>query len=158
MSNSEIICDLENSPISIILIVEDNLADVALVREVLRESSTPHTLLVAKDADEAIQVLRHKGKYASAPRPDLVLLDINLPGQSGHDLLREVKMDKALKTVPVIMLTSSGADADIELAYQNGANCYLQKPPDLKGYLDVIGSLDSFWLRVSILPRRWKFK
>jgi len=139
-------------PLFEILIVEDNPGDVELVRQVLRESSTPHRLAVAKDGEEAMHMLRREGKYADAPRPHLILLDINLPKRSGHEVLQEMKADEALKTIPVVVFTSSASYQDIDQAFKYYANAYVQNPDHLNGYLNALQVIEAFWLKLSLLP------
>jgi CheY-like chemotaxis protein len=135
-----------------ILLVEDNPADVRLTREALRRGRVANTLHVVDDGDKALAFLRREGEYADAPRPGLVLLDLNLPGLDGRDVLAEVKADPSLRRVPVIVLTTSSAERDIAASYDLGANCFVSKPVALEEFLDVVRSFDAFWLTVVSLP------
>jgi CheY-like chemotaxis protein len=135
-----------------ILLVEDNPADVRLTREALRRGRVANTLHVVDDGDKALAFLRREGEYADAPRPGLVLLDLNLPGLDGRDVLAEVKADPSLRRVPVIVLTTSSAERDIAASYDLGANCFVSKPVALDEFLDVVRSFDAFWLTVVSLP------
>lgn len=132
-----------------ILLVEDNPADVRLTREMLRDSKVHNDLLVAEDAESAEHILGLGEEKASADeRPDLVLLDLNLPGKSGHHLLEELKAHPELRRIPVVMLTSSEAEEDIEKSYDRYANAYVTKPIDLEGISKVVRAIDHFWLQV----------
>jgi CheY-like chemotaxis protein len=132
-----------------ILLVEDNPADVRLTREMLRESKVRNDLVVASDAEEAERILGLGRDPATADaRPDLVLLDLNLPGKSGHELLEEIKTDAELRRIPVVVLTSSEAEEDIQKSYDRYANAYVTKPVDLDGISRVVRAIDDFWLQV----------
>ncbi len=135
-----------------ILLVEDNPGDVLLTREAFREGRLAHRLSVAEDGEEAICFLRQEGKHADAPRPDLILLDLNLPKKDGRQLLAEVKDDPLLRQIPVIVLTTSDAEQDIWRAYRLHANCYLTKPVQMDDFLAKIRSVEDFWLTVVRLP------
>lgn len=135
-----------------ILLVEDNPGDVRLTEEALREGKVKNRLHVARDGVEAIEFLRRQGKHAGAPRPDLVLLDLNLPRKDGREVLSEIKNDPELKTLPVVVLTTSSAEADILKTYSLHANCYIQKPVDLDQFVQVVKSIDDFWLTIVRLP------
>lgn len=135
-----------------ILLVEDNPGDVRLTEEVLREGKVRNRLSVTGDGVEAMSFLRREGKYAGAPRPDLILLDLNLPKKSGHEVLAEIKSDAGLKRIPVVVLTTSRAEEDIIKAYDRYANCYLTKPFDWERFVGVIKSVEDFWLTVVKLP------
>jgi CheY-like chemotaxis protein len=135
-----------------ILLVEDNPADVRLTQEALKEGRVRNSLSVAQDGVEAMAFLRREGAYARAPRPDLVLLDINLPRMNGHEVLAEIKSDPLLKRIPVLVLTTSSADEDIHKAYGLHANCYITKPVGMDQFIRAIESLDDFWLSVATLP------
>jgi len=132
----------------VILLVEDNPGDVRLTREALKENKLLNHLLVAQDGVEAMALLRREGKYADAPRPDLILLDLNLPKKDGREVLAEIKSDESLKRIPVVVLTCSQAEADIVRSYDLHANCYVTKPPDLVRFMNVIKSIDEFWLAI----------
>jgi CheY-like chemotaxis protein len=131
-----------------ILLVEDNLADVRLTREVLRIAEVPGELDVARDGVEALERLRSPG----AARPDLVLLDLNLPRKSGLEVLAEIKSDPALRSVPVVVLSTSRAESDVRRAYDLHANAYLAKPLSLRGFSETLGAFAAFWLRAATLP------
>jgi two-component system, chemotaxis family, response regulator Rcp1 len=133
-----------------ILIVEDNAGDVLLVQESLMEVET--RLHVAVDGLEALAFLRQEGKYADVPRPDLILLDLNLPRKDGREVLAEIKADADLKVIPVIILTSSRALEDIITTYRLHANSYISKPTDLDEYLDALKTVQQYWFRTTELP------
>lgn len=135
-----------------ILLVEDSPGDVRLTREALNEARVSNRLHVASDGVEAMQFLRREGKYANAPRPDLVLLDLNLPRMDGRQVLAEIKSDPKLKTVPVIVLTTSDAECDVLKSYSSHANCYLVKPVDVDSFFEQVRSLEGFWLAVVKFP------
>jgi two-component system, chemotaxis family, response regulator Rcp1 len=135
-----------------ILLVEDNPGDVRLTKEALLEGTVPHQLHVVPDGEAAIHFLRKLGQYEDAPRPDLVLLDLNLPKKDGKQVLQEVKKDPALREIPVVVLTTSKATSDINAAYGLHANCYIQKPVDLHRFWDIIRSIEGFWLEKASLP------
>jgi two-component system, chemotaxis family, response regulator Rcp1 len=136
-----------------ILLVEDNPADVRLTREALKEEKLTNNLSVVTDGVEAIAFLRREKPYAGAPRPDLVLLDLNLPRKDGREVLEEIKADPELKVIPVVVLTSSKAEEDIVRSYRLHANCYISKPVDLGQFLEVVRSIQEFWLTIVKLPR-----
>ena len=135
-----------------ILLVEDNPGDVRLTREALREGKIRNNLHVARDGVEALAFLRREGGHADAPRPDVILLDLNLPRKSGREVLSEVKQDPALRQIPVVVLTSSEAEEDIVRAYDLHANCYISKPVDLDQFITVVKSIEDFWFTVVKLP------
>ena len=135
-----------------VLLVEDNPGDVRLTREALRDGKVHNNLSVAPDGVEALAFLRREGKYADAPRPDVILLDLNLPKKDGREVLEEVKSDPALQSIPVVVLTSSEAERDIARAYALHANCYITKPVDLDQFITVVQSIESFWFSVVKLP------
>jgi len=135
-----------------ILLVDDNPGDVRLTQEAFRDAKVQTNLHVASDGVEAMAFLQREGKYMDAPRPDLVLLDLNLPKKDGREVLAEIKDDPILKTIPVVILTTSASEADILRSYRLHANCYITKPFGLEGFLDVIKSIDAFWLSVVKLP------
>jgi len=134
------------------LLVEDNPGDVRLTREALDESKLRNNLTVVGDGIEALAYLRREGKYAAAPRPDVVLLDLNLPRKSGREVLAEIKADPALKRIPVVVITSSEAERDILATYELHANCYVTKPVDLDQFIKVVRSIETFWLTIVKLP------
>jgi CheY-like chemotaxis protein len=135
-----------------ILIVEDNPADVRLMREALRTLDPPVTISVASDGEEALQFLKRQGKFADAPRPSLIFLDFNLPKYDSKELLQQIKADASLRLIPIAVLTTSNAERDVRDAYQRFANCYLNKAPDLEGFFRVIQAAAHFWLDVASLP------
>lgn len=135
-----------------ILLVEDNPGDVRLAQEALKESKMRNKLFVVDDGVEAMAFLRQQGKYAGAPRPDLVILDLNLPRKSGREVLAEVKNDESLKRIPVVVLTVSRAEEDIIKCYNNYANCYITKPLDFNQFMEVTKSIEDFWLTIVKLP------
>lgn len=131
-----------------ILLVEDNPADVALTEEALQESKLANRLMVAEDGEQALAILRRKGTHAHAPRPDLILLDLNLPGMDGREVLAEIKGDQALRRIPVVILTTSKAEEDVFRSYDLHANCYITKPIDLQQFVKVVKVVDEFWLTI----------
>ncbi len=135
-----------------ILLVEDNPADVRLTQEALREGKVKNSLNVARDGAEALAFLRREGPHAGAPRPDLILLDLNLPKKDGREVLAEIKADDELKRIPVVVLTTSSAELDILKSYSLHANCYITKPVDLEQFVTVVKAIDDFWLTVVRLP------
>jgi chemotaxis family two-component system response regulator Rcp1 len=143
----------EHRPVEILL-VEDNPADVRLTREALRDAKVVNTLHVVEDGEAAVQFLRRQGRYTDAPRPDVILLDLNLPRRSGHEILADVKNDPELRSIPIVVLTTSQAEEDILTAYRLHANCYISKPVDLAQLTKVVRAIDSFWFTVVTLPRR----
>ena len=135
-----------------ILLVEDNAADVRLTQEALKEGKVSNNLTVARDGDEALEILQRRGAQAGAVRPDLILLDLNLPRKDGREVLATLKADPALKQIPVVVLTTSSAEVDILKSYQLHANCYITKPVDLEQFIDSMRRIDGFWLGVVKLP------
>ena len=135
-----------------ILLVEDNPGDVRLTQEALKESKVTNNLSVAEDGVEALAFLKREGKYADAPRPDLLLLDLNLPKKDGRELLEEIKVDDNLRRIPVVVLTTSKAEEDIIRMYDQHANCYITKPIDFDQFINVIKSIEDFWLTIVKLP------
>jgi len=136
-----------------ILLVEDSLGDVRLTREAFKDAKVHINLHVASDGAEAMAFLGREGGHANAPRPDLILLDLNLPKRDGREVLKEIKESPTLKTIPVVVLTTSASEADVLGSYELHANCYITKPVDLEGFLKVVKSIDNFWLSVVKLPR-----
>lgn len=136
-----------------ILLVEDNPGDVRLTREALREAKVRNNLHVVEDGVEAMAFLRREGRYADAPCPDLILLDLNLPKKDGREVLAEIKGDPNLKRIPVVILTTSEAEQDILKAYDLYANCYITKPVDLEQFIKVVKAIEDFWLTIVKLPR-----
>jgi CheY-like chemotaxis protein len=141
----------EGRPIHILL-VEDNAGDVRLTREALKEGKVGNSLTVAPDGVEALAILRQEGRYAGETRPDLILLDLNLPKKDGREVLAEIKDNPALKRIPVVVLTTSKAEEDIVRTYDLHANCYITKPVDFDKFVSVVKSIDDFWLSVVRLP------
>jgi CheY-like chemotaxis protein len=137
-----------------ILLVEDNPADVRMTVEILKETKVRNTLTVAGDGNEAMDLLHRIGKYVQAARPDLILLDLDLPKKDGKQVLAEIKADPALKRIPVVILTSSKAEEDIVKSYNLYANCYVTKPVDLEQFVKVVKSIEDFWLMIVRLPQR----
>lgn len=131
-----------------ILLVEDNPADVRLTQEALREGKVKNNLSVARDGEEALAFLRREGQA----RPDLILLDLNLPRRDGREVLKEIKADPELRRIPVVVLTTSSAEVDILKSYELHANCYITKPVDLDQFITVVKSIDDFWLTIVKLP------
>ncbi len=140
------------SPIHILL-VEDNPGDAELTREALADSKLLSRLHVVRDGVEALAFLHQEGEYAQVPRPDLVLLDLNLPRKDGRAVLKEIKADPSLRLIPVVVLTSSQAEQDVARAYELNANCYVTKPVGLEQFLTIVQSIEQFWLTVVKLPR-----
>jgi two-component system, chemotaxis family, response regulator Rcp1 len=136
-----------------ILVVEDNPGDVRLIREALRDAAVQSRVQVAWDGVEALSVLMRQGKHTDAHRPDLIMLDLNLPKKGGWDVLREIKQDPSLQCIPVAILTSSEAEDDILRSYQLHANCFITKPGNLEQFLKVVKSIDNFWLAVVKLQK-----
>ena len=135
-----------------ILLVEDNPGDVRLTQEALADAKVCNNLHVAGNGIEALAFLRREGTYADAPRPDLILLDLNLPKKDGREVLADVKADPSLRSIPVVVLTTSQAEEDILKAYSLNANCYITKPVDLGQFMRVVKSIESFWLTIVKLP------
>jgi len=135
-----------------ILLVEDNPGDVRLTIEALKEGKISNQINVAVDGMDAMAFLRREGKYANAPKPDLILLDLNLPKKNGQEVLAEIKVDPRLKCIPVVILTSSQAEKDIVMTYNLHANCYIKKPVDFDQFIDVVKSIENFWFNVVKLP------
>lgn len=136
-----------------VLLVEDNPGDVRLTREALRDNKVHIHLSLVEDGVEAVTFLRREGKYANAPRPDLILLDLNLPRKDGREVLKEIKGDGDLKQIPVVILTTSTAEQDILRTYDFHANCYITKPVDFEQFLRVVKAIEDFWLIVVKLPK-----
>jgi CheY-like chemotaxis protein len=135
-----------------ILLIEDNDGDVLLTRRALKDAKVANNLDVVADGVEALEYLRRQGKYAGAPRPDLIMLDLNLPRKDGRQVLAEIKPDPALRSIPVVVLTSSSAEEDVVKSYDLHANCYLVKPVNFAGLMAVVKSIEQFWLTVVKLP------
>lgn len=136
----------------VVLLVEDNPGDVRLTQEALKQGQTDHTLEVVTDGEEALAYLNRENGYESAQRPDLILLDLNLPKCDGREVLEQVKHDPELHNIPVVILTTSEAAEDIQQAYLNHANSYITKPVDLDEFMTVVRTIEEFWLQVARLP------
>lgn len=137
-----------------ILLVEDSPSDIDLTREALDDTKIRNNLSVSRDGVEALAFLRREGEFADAPKPDLILLDLNLPKKDGREVLEEIKADPVLRRIPVVVLTTSQAEADIIRSYDLHANCYVPKPVDLDAFLKVVQSIEGFWLAIVKLPTR----
>lgn len=135
-----------------ILLVEDNPGDVRLTTEALKDSKMHNNLSVVEDGVEALAFLRREGKYADAPRPDIILLDLNLPRKSGREVLEEIKQDDELKRIPVVVLTTSQDEHDILATYNLHANCYITKPVDLSRFITIVKNIENFWFSIVKLP------
>jgi two-component system, chemotaxis family, response regulator Rcp1 len=135
-----------------ILLIEDSKSDAVLIAETLGESQLPHELNIVRDGVEATDFLYRTGKYADAPRPDLILLDLNLPKKQGRELLADIKADPHLKSIPVVVLTTSCNEVDILKSYQLHVNCYLVKPVELEEFVGLIRAIEHFWLSLVELP------
>ena len=135
-----------------ILMVEDSLADVRLTKRALQMSRLPNNLHVVRDGVEAMAFVQRRAPYADAPRPNLILLDLNLPRKDGREVLAEIKADASLRSIPVVVLTTSLAPEDVRTCYQLQANCFLNKPVDLEGFTATILAIEEFWLNRARLP------
>ncbi len=143
----------KGAPIEILL-VEDNPGDSDLILEFLESARVTNHVTVVRDGEEAMDFLRCRGRFAGAVRPDLILLDLNLPRKDGREVLADVKADPSLESIPVVILTSSSAETDIAKSYSLKANCYIIKPVDLSQFMNVVKSIEDFWLTVVRLPTR----
>jgi len=143
----------DSKPIEILL-VEDSPSDAKLTMEALEAGKIANRLNHVEDGVEAMDFLRRQGKYAKATRPDLIMLDLNLPKKDGREVLKELKNDPSLKTIPIIVLTTSRSDKDVLQSYELNANCYITKPVDFEHFIEVVESIEQFWLTVVTLPRR----
>jgi CheY-like chemotaxis protein len=141
----------EVSPIEILL-VEDNPGDARLTREALKDSKLNNQLYVVEDGVEALTFLRNEGEFANAPRPDIILLDLNLPRMSGRELLEIIKADDVLKTIPIVVLTTSDDERDIVMSYALHANCYITKPVDMNQFVTIVKNIKDFWFTIVKLP------
>lgn len=141
-----------------ILLVEDNPGDIRLTKEALKEAKVLNTLTVVQDGVEALTCLRRQGQYANAKRPDLILLDLNLPKKDGREVLAEIKNDEALKFIPVVILTTSQDEQDVLKSYGLHANCYITKPVELEQFITVVKAIEDFWLGIVVLPSGEKEK
>ena len=139
-----------------ILLVEDNPGDVRLTQEALREGKIKNRLFVVNDGVEALSYLGREGEYADSVMPDLILLDLNLPRMDGRQVLQKIKEDESLKSIPVVVLTTSDAEDDVLRSYNLHANCYITKPVDLDQFLTIVRSIENFWLSVVKLPGQYK--
>ena len=137
-----------------ILLVEDNPGDAYLAQEALQDSKMQNNVYHVEDGEEAMAFLRREGNFGEVPKPDLILLDLNMPVMDGREVLKEVKADDNLKRIPVVVLTTSSADEDILKSYDLQANCYITKPIDLEQFLKVVNSIEDFWLTIVKLPGR----
>lgn len=135
-----------------ILLIEDNLGDIRLIKEAFKEGKLLNHMSVVEDGEAAMAFLRREGPYAGAVRPDLILLDLNLPKKDGREVLAEIKTDEDLKRIPVVILTTSRAEEDILRTYNLHANCYVTKPVDLEQFLTVVRSIEDYWLAIVTLP------
>jgi CheY-like chemotaxis protein len=135
-----------------ILVVEDNSGDARLIKEVLNDYKIFSSLYLAKDGVEAMDFLHNKGKYKTAPKPDLIILDLNLPRKDGREVLAEIKNDEQLKHIPIVIMTISQAEEDIFKSYNLHANCYITKPIDLNQFIKVVKSIEDFWFSIVKLP------
>ena len=140
-----------------ILLVEDNPGDARLTIEAMREAKVRNRIHVVEDGVEAMEFLRRQGRFGEAPRPDLILLDLNLPRKDGREVLAEVKADPDLKRIPVVVLTTSRAEEDVLRAYNLHANCYVTKPVDLEQFMKIVSQIDEFWVKVSGVNRNVRF-
>lgn len=139
-----------------VLLVEDDPGDIELTRSALKQNKLKISLSVAEDGEQALDFLRRKGKYANAPRPDLILLDLNMPRKDGREVLAEIKKDESLKTIPVVVLTTSNADTDVIKSYELGCNCYATKPVGFKEFCGIIKEIEEFWFTIVKLPQHQK--
>lgn len=142
---------MNSRPIEILL-VEDSSGDIRLTQEALKDAKVSNNLSICKDGVEAMSFLKRTEGYESSPRPDLILLDLNMPKKNGTEVLKEIKTDTLLKHIPVVVLTTSSADADIVKSYNLNANCYISKPVDFDQFMVVIKSIENFWLSIVKLP------
>ncbi len=137
-----------------VLLVEDNPGDVRLMQEALKDSKVHNNLHVVYDGDEAMSFLRREGKYSGAPEPNLIMLDLNLPGKDGREVLDEIKNDPALKRIPVVVVTTSSAEEDILKSYNLHANCFVTKPVNIEQFIKVVHAIEDFWFTIVKLPRK----
>lgn len=144
----------DNSRSIEMLLIEDNPGDARLTIEAMREAKLSNRMHVVEDGVEAMAFLRREGRYADAPRPDLILLDLNLPKKDGREVLADVKSDPDLRRIPVVVLTTSRAEEDVARAYDLHANCYVTKPVDLAQFMKIVSQIDEFWVKVVTLPGR----
>ena len=144
--------DISTTDVIDILLVEDNPADVRLTEEAMRDSKILNRMNVVHDGVEALAYLRREGKYSNATRPDLILLDLNLPKKDGRELLSDIKNDDGLKSIPVVVLTTSDAHTDIVKSYDLHANCYITKPVELEKFMQIVRVIENFWFGIVKLP------
>jgi len=137
-----------------ILLVEDNEGDILLTKEAFEEAKILTKLTIVRDGKEAMDFLNKEGKYSNADMPDMLLLDVNLPKKNGHEVLRYIKGNETLKHIPVIMLTTSSSPKDIDLSYNNYANCFITKPVDVNEFIGVIATIENFWISIVKLPTK----
>lgn len=135
-----------------ILLVEDNPGDIRLTKEALKDMKLKNTLNVVTDGVEALEFLHQEGQYADAPRPDIILLDLNLPRKDGREVLEEIKDDESLRRIPVVVLTTSDDEADIMASYNLHANCYITKPVDVHRFIEIVQNIENFWFSIVKLP------
>ncbi len=137
-----------------VLLVEDNPGDVRLMQEALKDAKVHNNLHVVYDGDDAMSFLRREGKYSGAPEPNLIMLDLNLPGKDGREVLDEIKNDSALKHIPVVIVTTSSAEEDILKSYKLHANCYVTKPVNIEQFIKVVRAIEDFWFSIVKLPKK----
>tara|TARA_R100000152_G_C6661529_1_gene100303 strand:- start:108 stop:539 length:432 start_codon:yes stop_codon:yes gene_type:complete len=137
-----------------LLLVEDNEGDILLTQEAFEESKFVHTMQVAKNGKEALNILLQRDGYENSKEPDLVLLDINLPIKSGHEVLQEIKSVKSKRHIPIVVFSTSSSQRDIDLAYLYNANCYVTKPVEIKDFMEAISSIEQFWFSIASLPKK----
>ena len=142
----------ESEKLKVIFLVEDNKADVRLIEEALKHSVVPHHIVTAKNGVEAMAYLHQEGEYADAPRPDIILLDLNLPRKDGREVLAEIKSDPQLRRIPVVVLTTSKNEDDIFHSYDLHVNCYITKSRNLSQLFDIVKGIEEFWLKTVTLP------
>jgi CheY-like chemotaxis protein len=135
-----------------ILLVEDNAAEAELINVILKDNGIPYRLSIAATAHEALDFAFRRGEHGSEPRPDIIMLDLNLGFDSGHDVLKQLKSDSSTHCIPVIVFTASQADPDVLEAYNSYANCYITKPSEVENFIDVVGKVENFWSRIAVLP------
>lgn len=156
MANKKTLTDCTTIKSINILLVEDNPGDIRLTQEVLKDGKICNTLNVVMDGEEAISFLKKTGKYKDAILPDIILLDLNLPKKDGRQVLAEIKNDPVLKLIPIIVLTTSSSEQDILNTYANHANAYITKPVDFDQFINVVRSIENFWLTIVKLPPKTK--
>jgi CheY-like chemotaxis protein len=137
-----------------ILVIDDEPNDVDLMKRSFINSKVVNNITVARDGEEAMQALRQEGIYIKSKRPDLVILDLNMPKKNGHQVLKEIRLDPELKDIPVVIMTTSGANEDISDSYKEGANCYIQKPLDIDKFKEIVNNIENFWFGLVTLPSK----